>query len=209
MQRRNLKEPTAGTVSLTAVRESIVGKCQQIREDTARSLALSRDWVPLLRASGNLARCGDLAQAQSFGDEAAKQIPQNMPSISIWLQVMQAVIENARGDHAQAIQILQPAIRYESASIFWIPWLRGQAYLKLNQGAEAAAEFQKILDHRGWDPASILYPLAHLNLGRAAMMQGDAAKARKSYQDFFALWKDADADLPILIEAKREYEKVK
>ena len=64
-------------------------------------------------------------------------------------------------------------------------------------------------DHPGWSPTSPLYPLAHLGLARAAMLQGDTAKARKSYQDFFALWKDADADLPVLIEAKKEYEKVR
>ncbi|PYS58387.1 MAG: hypothetical protein DMF74_23980, partial [Acidobacteria bacterium] len=69
-------------------------------------------------------------------------------------------------------------------------------------------EFQKILDHRGWDPLSPLYPLAHLGLARAAVLTGDSEKARKAYQDFFALWKDADADLPILITAKKEYEKM-
>ena len=74
---------------------------------------------------------------------------------------------------------------------------------------EAAAEFQTILNHRGWSPISALYPLAHLGLARAAVLQGDAAQARKSYQDFFALWKDADADLPALIEAKKEYKRLK
>jgi len=88
-------------------------------------------------------------------------------------------------------------------------YLRGQAYLGERKGAEAASEFQKILDHRGWSPLSPLYPLAHLGLARAAVLQGDPTKARKSYQDFLALWKDADADLPILIEAKKEYEKLK
>ena len=86
--------------------------------------------------------------------------------------------------------------------------MRGQAYLKLGKGAEAAAEFQKILDHRGWDPLSPLYPLAQLGLARAAVLTGDSEKARKAYQDFFALWKDADPDLPILITAKKEYEKM-
>jgi hypothetical protein len=86
--------------------------------------------------------------------------------------------------------------------------LRGQAYLKLRRGADAAAEFQKILDHRGQAPLSTLYPLAHVGLARAASISGDAPKARQAYQDFFALWKDADADLPALIEAKKEYEKL-
>ena len=86
---------------------------------------------------------------------------------------------------------------------------RGQAYLGERNGAAAASEFQKILDHRGWSPLSPLYPLAHLGLARAAMLASDTTKARKSYQDFFALWKDADADLPVLIEAMKEYEKLK
>ena len=84
-------------------------------------------------------------------------------------------------------------------------YLRGKAYLRLKRGAEAAAEFQKILDHRGWGPISYLYPLAHLGLARAAALTGDVAGSRKAYQDFLTMWKDADADLPILIEAKKEY----
>jgi len=79
----------------------------------------------------------------------------------------------------------------------------------VRQGAQAAAEARKILDHRGQGPLSTLWPLAHLTLARASAMQGDTAQARKSYQDFFALWKDADPDIPILIEAKREFEKLK
>ena len=74
---------------------------------------------------------------------------------------------------------------------------------------QAAVEFQKLIDHRGLEPLSPLYPLAHLGLARASALTGDTAKARKEYQDFLALWKDADEDLPILIEAKKEYEQVK
>ena len=93
-------------------------------------------------------------------------------------------------------------------ALFQIAYLRGQAYLNQHKGADAAAEFQKILDHRGWQPASPLYPLAHLGLARAAALSGDTTKARTAYQDFFALWKDADPDIPILQEARREYEKL-
>jgi eukaryotic-like serine/threonine-protein kinase len=77
-------------------------------------------------------------------------------------------------------------------------------YMQLRQPAEA----RKILDHRGQGPLSTLWPLAHLALARAAAMQGDAAQARKSYQDFFMLWKYADQDLPILVQAKREFKKL-
>ncbi len=82
-------------------------------------------------------------------------------------------------------------------------------YLKLGQGAHAAAEARKILDHRGQSPLSSLWPLAHLTLARASAMQRNTAQARKSYQDFFTLWKDADDDIPLLIEAKREFQKLK
>jgi hypothetical protein len=78
--------------------------------------------------------------------------------------------------------------------------------LQLKQVAEAAAEFQKILDHRGYAPLSPLYPLAHLGLARVAALSGDTARSRKAYEDFFAAWKEADAELPILRTAKREYE---
>ena len=81
--------------------------------------------------------------------------------------------------------------------------------LDLKRSQEASAEFEKIIDHRGVDPMSELRPLAHVGLARAAAMSGDVAKARTSYQNFFALWKDADADLPILIQARKEYEQLK
>ena len=87
--------------------------------------------------------------------------------------------------------------------------MRIMAYLKLGKGAEAAAEARRILDQRGQGPMSLLWPLAHLSLARASEMQGDTAQARKSYQDFFTVWKDADQDLSLLIEAKKEFEKLK
>jgi len=109
----------------------------------------------------------------------------------------------------QAIERLQTASRYEAAAEFWPQHVRGGSYLKLGKAAEAAAEFQKILRSRGQSSLSALHPLAHLGLARAAALSGDAAKSRPAYQDFLALRKDADADLPILIEAKKEYDRLK
>ena len=130
---------------------------------------------------------------------------------------MRAALANHRGNYAQAIELLKTARRYDHAEFFRVPldldqfapYLRGQAFLGQRSGAEVAAEFQYILDHRGLAPFSLLHPLAQLGLARAYALQGDSEKARKAYGDFFALWKDADADLPILIEAKKEYEKVR
>lgn len=88
-------------------------------------------------------------------------------------------------------------------------YLRGQAYLLTHDGTKSAAEYKNILDHSGIDPTSLLYSLAHLDLGRAYSLQGDKDKARTAYQDFFAVWKDADSDIPVLKEAKAEYDKIK
>jgi outer membrane protein assembly factor BamD (BamD/ComL family) len=123
------------------------------------------------------------------------------------LPVIRAVIELQHGNAAGTIEQLGTTSRYEAAAEFWPQYLRGEAYLKLKQGTEAATEFQKILDHRGQAPLSTLYPLAHLGLARAASLSSDLAKSRAAYEEFFKLWKTADADLPILIEAKKEYEK--
>ena len=88
-------------------------------------------------------------------------------------------------------------------------YVRGEAHLALHQGSQAAAEYQKFLDHRGIVLNSPIGALAHLQIGRAYAMQGDTAKARAAYQDFLTLWKDADADIPVLVAAKSEYAKLK
>jgi len=109
-----------------------------------------------------------------------------------------------------AIDILRPALKYDLAypdsfNDLYSAYLRGIAYLKLGDGLQAAAEFQKLLDHRGIVGRTVTGALSHLQLARAQKMMGDEAAARKSYQDFLALWKDADADIPIYLEAKAEY----
>ena len=88
-------------------------------------------------------------------------------------------------------------------------YVRGQAYLRAGRGAEAAAEFKRILDHRGVRPNNFLFSLAHLGLARACALSGDVLKSRNSYQDFLALWKDADPDIPVLQQARQEYAKLK
>jgi hypothetical protein len=105
--------------------------------------------------------------------------------------------------------LLEATRPHGSYLLFPIAYLRGQAFLSLKKGNEAAAEFQTIVDHRGWSALSYFYPLAQLGLARAAVLQGDTSTARKAYQDFFATWKDADADLSVLIDARKEYEKLK
>jgi eukaryotic-like serine/threonine-protein kinase len=98
---------------------------------------------------------------------------------------------------------LRSVIPYEAAAELWPPYLRGQAWLQLEKPGEAEAEFRKILDHRGHDPISPLYPLAKLGLARSAALRRDADLSQKLYREFLADWKDADPDLPALVESLR------
>jgi len=152
-----------------------------------------------------------LGQAQSFADELQKRFPKDTATIAVLIPMVRATMEMNRGNTAGAIEILRPATRFEFGNVagIWLTYVRGQIYLRQKAGNEAAAEFQKILDHRGIEPSSPLYPLAHLGLARASVLSGDTAKARKEYQDFLAVWKDADADLPVVQQAKDEYAKLK
>ena len=102
-----------------------------------------------------------------------------------------------------------PALGFYNWPNLYPVYVRGEAYLAAHQGREAAVEFQKILDHRGIVLNEPIGALAHLQLGRAYVLQGDTAKARAAYQDFLNLWKDADPDIPILKEAKAEYAKLR
>jgi serine/threonine protein kinase/tetratricopeptide (TPR) repeat protein len=150
---------------------------------------------------------GDTHQASAIVDELRRRFPTDTLVNNIWLPMIRGEIEVNHGDPSKAIEILQVASSYEAglAAHLTPNYVRGQAYLKARQGKEAAAEFQKILDHRGVCRTALICSLAHLQLARARAMSGDGAGATTAYQDFFALWKDADPDIPILKQAKAEY----
>jgi hypothetical protein len=130
------------------------------------------------------------------------------------LPTIRAAIELTKDRPARAVEILQATLPYElavpqnSLECLYATYLRGIAYLKLGKGREAATEFQKMADHPGILEDFITAPLSHLYLGRAQAMTGDKDAARKSYQDFLTLWKDADPDIPIYKQAKTEYAKL-
>jgi eukaryotic-like serine/threonine-protein kinase len=162
-----------------------------------------------------LARASDIPQAQRIADELAKDYPEDTILRFYWLPVARAAMEINRHSPAKALELLQAAQPYELgapspivASLCPI-YLRGYAYLSGGQNKEAASEFQKVLDHRGIVLNSPVGALAYLGLARGQAASGDKAGARTAYQDFFALWKDADPDIPILIAAKSEYAKLK
>jgi serine/threonine protein kinase/Tfp pilus assembly protein PilF len=204
-----VKEITAQVLLQQAGRNASFGNCAPVSGIVTSALALSREQANLVAAANALAACGQAAAAQASMSEVTKAFPQDTLLNTISIPIARAQLELNRGNPAQVIQLLDAAKKYEVAGEFWPPYLRGQAYLKLGSGEQAAAEFKTILDHRGWYPVSPLYPLAKLGAARAAVLSGDNVKARMYYQDFFTLWKDADPRLPILIEAKAEYEKLK
>jgi len=208
-QGRNLKENAATIATAQALTDALLGKCQPAQEDAAKGLAASHAGSSLWNGAAALALCGELGQAQSLGEEYAGRFPKDTLVQAIWLPAIRAAIETRRHNPAQAIQGLQAASRYGSGGNSWPEYFRGQAYLAQRSGREAAAEFQKMLDHRGLTPTGALWPLAHLGLARAAALTGETATSRKAYQDLLALWKDADPDLPVLVEAKKEYGQVK
>jgi tetratricopeptide (TPR) repeat protein len=177
----------------------------------AVSLALNKDTKAIVALP--LARLGDLTRAQEFNDDLVAQFPTNTLLIKVDVAVNQAAIDLQRKQPEKAISALEPALPYELGSgptgaNFLPMYFRGAAYLQARDGAKALIEYQKILDHRGIDVLSVFYPLARLGTARAYVLEGDAAHARTTYQDFFAQWKDADSDIPILKQAQAEYAKL-
>jgi hypothetical protein len=206
-RRSNLKESVAYLAAYQALIEAAFGNAREAREGAAAAVSASRSRTVLPTAAKALAMSGDAARAQALVDELRKRVPDDTLLKAIWLPVVSAVIETGHGAPAKAIEGLEAARPYElgQAFDFWAIYERGQAQLRAKSGVDAAAEFQRILEHRGVGPTSPFYALAQLGLARAAALQEDSAKSRRAYQDFLALWKEADPEVPILKEAKAEY----
>jgi serine/threonine protein kinase/tetratricopeptide (TPR) repeat protein len=205
------KERAATAMAAQAVVEAEVDSAAAARKDASAALALDSSFRTKGAAAYAFARGGDAARAESLAGEMAKERPSDTLANVYVLPTVRAAIELNRNNPGKAIEILQPVLSYDLALREGLSsaYERGQANLLLHRGNEAAAEFQKILDHPGVVMNSITCALAHLQLGRAYALAGDEAKARAAYQDFFALWKDADPDIPILKQAKAEYAKLK
>jgi len=208
-QRRDLKEVAAQITAGAAARDAQFRDCTTVKQQTTKALQLSHDRITLSLSAQALAVCGDTGQTKTLVEELTKRFPTDSLINQVRIPLIEAHIEMQRGNPAQAIQLLEKTRLYQRNILFPIAYLRGQADLAEKRGAEAAAQFQEILDNRGWSALSYFYPLAYVGRARAAVLQGDTATARKAYEDFFALLKDADSDLTILIEAKKEYDKLR
>ncbi|HXD33822.1 MAG TPA: protein kinase [Pyrinomonadaceae bacterium] len=173
------------------------------------SLIQQLDSQPL---AWTMALCGDLNKADSLSEDFANKFPLDTIHNAVWLPVVRATVELKRDQlkrSSAAIQLLPVSRQYEPALNFRPTWVRGLAYLQSKDGPQAEAEFNKIIEHRGWDVLSPLWPMAQLGLARAAVLEGDTVKARQAYEEFFQSWRQADADLPVLVEAKQEYATLK
>ena len=200
--RRGFTDVAAGFEEADARADALVGDC-----GTARRLG---------RPALALAMCGDAAQAEKLAEVTSKRFPNGTIWTTVQLPAIRAATELQRGQPAKAVELLATASPYERAYPE-VAYLRGLAYLRWKKGAEAAAEFKKILDHKGtswgstWrDPNwGLHYSISYLGLARALALAGDAVPARRAYEDLFAAWKDADTDIPILQQARAEYAKLR
>ena len=198
-----------------AVREILFGNTLESRKSAVSAHNLSNGRDAEYGAALALALSGNSSQSQTLADDLEKRFPEDTSVSFSYLPALRALLALNHRDPSKAIELLLPAAPYELAwqgggsvgfvgSLYPV-YVRGEAYLALHQGAEAAAEFQKILDHRGIVVSDPIGALARLQLGRALAMAGDRTRAKAAYQDFLTLWKDADPDIPILKQAKSEY----
>ncbi len=204
-----------------AMREALFGNALVARQRTGDALELSKSRDVEYGAAFALALSGDSSRSQALTEDLSRRFPEDTIVRFTYVPTIRALVVLNHSQPSKAIELLQTAISYENgtpieggsefllgAGTLDSVYVRGLAYLAAHQGAEAAGEFQKILDHRGIVLSDPIGALAHLQLGRAYALSGDKSKAKSAYQDFLTLWKDADPDIPALKQAKAEYAKL-
>jgi tetratricopeptide (TPR) repeat protein len=212
-RRNGIDELAALDLADAAVTHSLLGDAHSARKDAEAALKFApQNHTVQVGAGLVFALAGDAIHAHSIADDLQRMFPTDTLVQHLWLPTIQAGMELVPQPD-RALSLLQDTYDLSNAPGFGNymlpPYLRGQAYLRRKQPELAEAEFQKILDHRGHVWNGITGALAHLDLARAYAMQGDVAKARAAYQDFLTLWKDADPNIPLLKQAKAEYENLK
>jgi tetratricopeptide (TPR) repeat protein len=158
---------------------------------------------------------GDAGVAQATAEDLTKRFPEDTSAKFYYLPALRALAALNHHNPTKAIEWLRVSSPYELGEpqscffgffgVMYPVYVRGEAYLALHQGAQAAVEFQKIIDHREIVISDPVGALAHLQLGRAYLMAGDQARAKAAYSDFLNLWKDADSNIPVLLQARLEY----
>jgi len=211
-KRDGANESAALWLGSSAYREALVGNATEARRQVGQALALSPGLDVRMVAALTLAEIGDTAQAQEIADQLHVESPLDTINQSYWLPTIRAAVALRRGDARGAISLLEVAKPYElgiqNVSTMVPIYVRGMAYLKAEQSEEAATQFRKMLGLRGLAQNALMEALAQLQVGRAYAMARDNTRAKAAYQDFLALWKGADPDIPILIAAKSEFAKL-
>jgi hypothetical protein len=217
-KRAGANEASAAYEAVAALREGLFGNSDKAREQTKLAEGPSSRRDVDYGVGLALAYEGNAKAAQELLDRFNTTFPEDTVVQFNYLPTLRAKLALNHSKPPQALNILEVAAPYELAlpAFGFYNWpnlypiyVRGEAYLAAHRGSEAVPEFRKILDHRGIVLNEPIGALAHLQLARAYAMAGDTTKARGAYQDFLTLWKDADADIPILIAARSEYAKLK
>ncbi|MGA8452053.1 MAG: protein kinase [Candidatus Acidiferrales bacterium] len=205
------KETAAGYEVSAGLREALFGNITEGRKLSEAALALSTDRDTQYGVALALVFAGDDSPGKKLAKRLAEQFPEDTAVQFCYLPTVDALLALRRSDSSKAVEALSLATPYELgvAARLYPAYVRGRVYLAAHEGSKAASEFQKILDHRGVIINEPIGALAHLQIGRAYVIQGDTAKAKAAYQDFLTLWKDADPDIPVFIAAKAEYAKLK
>jgi predicted Zn-dependent protease len=201
-----------------AVREALFGLMTEARDHALVALGMSNSRDAVYGAALALALSKNDSQAQSLAADLDRRYPEDTLIRFHYLPSLRAAIALNHGNFSEGIRLLEAATPYElgwqgCCSLGFMPslypvYVRGEIYLAAGQGGQAAAEFQKILDHRGIVVTDPIGAIAYLQLGRAFALTGDSARAKAAYEEFLGLWKDADQDVRILREAKTEFAKM-
>ncbi len=201
-----------------ALREAFFGNLPAARQRASAALKVSKGRDVEYGAAFALALSGNSSRPQTFADDLERRFLEDTAVRSNYLPALRGLLALKQNEPAKAIELLQIASPYELGSppstfygffgSAYPIYVRGEVYLALHQGTEAVAEFQKVLNHRGIVVSDPIGVLAHLQLGRAYVLLGDKDMARTAYQNFLAIWKDADPDTPILKRAQVEYAKL-
>jgi eukaryotic-like serine/threonine-protein kinase len=214
-RRAQEKETAAEYQGHNSLREALVEKTALAKEDAQSALAELKGKHGEGFSAIAFALAGDVADANRCIDDLTKRFPQDTVVQTRYLPMARSALALSSGNAQSALDVLSAAAPYElghtnedfTFALYPI-YLRGRAYLAAKNGAAAAGEFQKILDHASIVGNEPIGALAHLGLGRSYALSGDTAKAKTAYQKFFTVWKDADPDIPLLIQAKAEYAKL-
>jgi tetratricopeptide (TPR) repeat protein len=210
------REATASYQAARAVWEAVYGNAAEAKRNAEAALARSNGRDVEYAAALALGLSGGSSRSEALAGDLEKRFPEDTFAKFTYVPVLRGLAALGRGKPADSVEQLQIALPYELAanglnfSSYYLgglhsAYVRGEALMAAKRYAEAAAEFQKILDHRGIVGTDPIGVLAHLQLGRVFALSGDRTKAKAAYEAFFELWKDADADTPILKQAKAEY----